>query len=338
MMGIVARAAGPVKPSRGRRTMADATFRPRKAELYTALGLTPLFLAWGGATLWIAANSPALPSPAGLAALSSVPFFMAGLGAWTILDHFRSSLSFRGSRVVRQGVMKRAEMDLADATDARWIPGRLVKIRDGRSRLTIRLDEFEEADREAIVARLHAAIPPEAQRGWDLFAYKTRFGLPEKRTPGPGEVLRTRRDSLRLYLVVVAASIPVVVLTSWATGRASTLLAIPGLLAAALAFGLATPKDGEVVPEISWRASPEVVFLLAWGVAGCVLILGFDRLWGRLPIPIVLAVAVGAAYITAFILVMNRFERRRNARDEEAAKRAAAERDESGFPSGDVRL
>lgn len=316
----------------------DATFRPRKADLYTAIGLTPLFLAWGIATLWLAANDPAIPSPAGFAALSSVPFFMAGLGAWTILDHFRSSLSFRGSRVVRRGVLTRAEMDLADATDARWLPGRLVKLRDASSRLSIRLDEFEKADREAIVARLRAAIPPDVQRGWDLFAYKTRFGLPEKRTPGPGEALRTRRDSARLYLIVVAASIPVVIVAWWATGRASTLLAIPGLLALALGFSLATPKGGEVVPRISWRASPGVVFILAWGGLGLVLASGFNGLWSRLPMPAALAVAVGVAYITAFVLVMNRFERQREARDEEAAKRAARERGESGFPSGGIRL
>ncbi|WP_337175582.1 hypothetical protein [Paludisphaera sp.] len=316
----------------------DSTFRPRKSDLYTAIGLTPLFLAWGGATLWLAGNDPAIPSPAGFAALSAVPFFMAALCAWTILDHRRSSLSFRGSRVVRQGVLKRTEMDLADATGARWIPGRLVKIRDASSRLSIRLDEYEKADREAIVAGLRAAIPPDVQRGWDLFAYKTRFGLPEKRTPDPGEVLRTRRDSLRVYLMVAAASIPAVALASWATGEPSTLFAIPGLLALALGFSLATPKDGEVVPRISWRASPGVVFILAWGGLGLVLISGFSGLWDRLPAPATLAVAVGVAYIAAFVLVMNRFERLRMARDEEAAKRAARERDESGFPSGGVRL
>jgi hypothetical protein len=198
--------------------------------------------------------------------------------------------------------------------------------------------EFEKADREPIVAHLHATIRPEAQQGWNLYAYKSRFGLPEKRTPGAGEVLRTRRDSLRLYLAVVAASVPVVVAVWWMTGHASTLLVIPALLALGLGFGFATPKAGEVVPEISWRATPEIGFILAWTVVGYGLILGFDRLWDRLPIPIVLAIATGAAYVAVFIVTMNRAERRRKARDAEAAEEAAARRAEKGFPPGDVRL
>lgn len=342
-MGILARGARPVKGpigvSREGATTVIATFRPRKSDLYPALGMAPLFLAWGGALLWLAANDPAIRSPTGFAAMSLIPFFMAGLCAWMTLNFFRSSLRFRAGRVIFQGVVKRVEMDLGDVTEARWGPGGVVKLRDAANRLTIRFAEYEKEDREPIVAHLHATIRPEVQQGWNLYAYKSRFGLPEKRTPGPGEVLRTRRDSRRLYLAVVAASVPLVVAVWWLTGHASTLFVIPALVAVALGFGYATPKGGEVVPEISWRATPEVGFILAWAVVGCGLILGFDRLWHALPIPIVPAAATGAAYVAVFIVTMNRAERRRRARDAKAAEEAAAaERAEKGFPPGDARL
>lgn len=316
----------------------DATFRPKKSDLYTMLGLLPLFLAWGGFTLWVAAYDPAVRSRPGFAAMALVPFGMAAMCAGSALDHSRSSLTIRGNRVVLRGFRERPEMDLADVAEARWGPGPVVKLRDASSRLKIDLRGYDRPDRERIVAHLHAAIRTEVQHGWNLFAYQTRFGLPEKRTPGPGEVLRTRRDSLRLYLAAVAAAVPVVVAAWWMTGHASTFFVLPVLLAFVLAFAFATPKDGEVAPELSWRATPEVAFILGWAAMGCGLILGFGRLLGRLPIPAALASGTAAAYVAAFVVVMNRFERRRKAREDEAAERAAAERGESGFPSSGARV
>lgn len=316
----------------------DATFRPKKSDLYAVLGLLPLFLAWGGFALWAAAYDPTIRSRLGFAAMALVPFGMAAMCAGAALHHARSSLTFRGGRLISRGLRKRSEMDPADVTEARWGPGSVVKLRDASSRLKIDLREYERPDRERIVARLRAAIRPEAQHGWNLFAYRTRFGLPEKRTPGPDEVLRTRRDSRRLYLATVAAAVPVVVAVWWMTGHASTFFVLPGLLAVALGFSFATPKGGEVVPEISWRATPEVAFILGWAALGCGLMLGFGRLWGRLPIPAILAGGTAAAYLAAFVVVMNRFERRRKAREEEAAERAAEARGESGFPSNGARV
>ncbi len=319
----------------------DATFRPRRAMLYQALGLTPLFLAWGGATLWLAATDPEVRSPAGFAALSSIPFFMAGLGGWMMLNHFRSSLTFQGGRVVSRGVWKRSEMDLGGVTEARWGPGRFVRLRAPFSRLTIGLDEFEKADHEAIVAGLRAGIPPEAQRGWDLFVYQTRIGLPEKRTPGPGEVLRTRRDSLRVYLAAVALSVPAVVVAWWATGRASTLLVIPGLTAVALGFGFMTPAEGVVQKSLSWRDDSGVLWFLvgslAWGVICLGPFVALERAWKDSP-PAALFVGAIGVFLAGLLPMAARMDRRSRARDEKAATRAAAERAGSGFPSGGAGL
>ncbi len=310
----------------------DATFRPKKSDLYTMLGLLPLSLAWGGVTLRVAAFDPTIRSRLGFAAMALVPFGMAGLCAGAALDYARSSLTFRAGRLIFQGLRKRSEMDLADVTEARWGPGSVVKLRDASSRLKIDLREYERPDRERIVAHLHATLPPEAQHGWNLFAYKMRIGLQNGPT-GPGI------DVPGIWMVAwaVAAAVPAVLFARWHPERPPASLSIPWMACLGLFLRAMTPVGEIIDSKVRYRANPDmariVAFLCVWGVAGFGLMLGFDRLRDGLPVPAVLAGATVAAYFTIFLVATYRFEGRRKAREEEAA-----ERGESGFPRGGVRL
>ncbi|AMV40384.1 hypothetical protein VT85_23335 [Planctomyces sp. SH-PL62] len=263
---------------------------------------------------------------------------MAGLSAWMLLDYHRGSLTFQGSRVVSQGVVRRVEIDLADAVEARWrihpVGGSLV-VRDPATRLVVNFAELGRDQRHAIVARLREAIRPEIQSDWDLFAYKTRFGEGGKprAVPGPGEILATRARWTRIFAPALVASAAVAAVAWWWTRHPSVFAVVPVVAGMWSLFRAMTPAEGKVEREISWRSDPDLMgplaFFPAWGVVGAVGIFAFNRLWPRPAHPKALAIVGCVAWFGILLLTAHRLDRRQARRDREAAERAAREREEA---------
>lgn len=263
---------------------------------------------------------------------------MAGLSAWMVLDYHRGSLSFQGSRVVSQGVVRRVEIDLAEAVDARWrihpVGGSLV-VRDPATRLVVNFSEYGRDQRHAIAARLREEIRPEVQSGWNLFAYKTRFGEGGKpRTaPGPGEILATRARWTRIFVPALLATVVLAICLWWWTRHPSVFAVIPVVALQWAILRAMTPAGGSVERELSRRSNPElmrpIAFLLTWAVVGIVGVLGTSRLWSRLPRPEALATVGCVSWFGILLLMARRFDRRQARRDQEAAERAAREREEA---------
>ncbi len=256
-----------------------------------------------------------------------------------LLDYRRSSLTFRGSRAIAQGVVQRVEIDLADVVEARWRPapagGGLV-LRDGVNRLALGLGPYELArgERDAVVARLRKTIPPDVQEGWNLFAYKTRFG---ETAPRPGDVLATRADWTRIFVPALLATALIAGTAWWWTRHPSLFFAVPVVAAIWLLFRMLTPAEGVATRDLSRRSDPDFVrylaFLAAWLAVAIVGVAGLSRFGRSLPHPTTWGAVGLVAWFAGLFLASHRLERRQARRDHEAAERAAATRDQAGDPA-----
>ncbi|WP_165246270.1 hypothetical protein [Paludisphaera soli] len=315
----------------------ETTYRRPPVNLYLGIGSVIFSLFFGLVMLIF------LPEGANRAARLALSMFLAlmflGASAWIVLDYRRASLTFRGSRMIVQGVARRVEIDLADVVEARWrsepTGGGLV-LRDGANRLALGFGAYELArdEREAVVARLREAIRPEVQEGWNLFAYKTRFG---ETTPRPGDVLATRADWTRIFIPALLASALLAAVGWWWTRHPSLFGVVPIVAALWLLFRAVTPVDGVLARDLSRRSDPDfalyLAFLAAWLAIAVVGIAAFSRFGRWLPHSTICGAAGLVAWFAGLFLASHRQERREARRVHEAAELAAAVRSQSEGPS-----
>jgi hypothetical protein len=155
----------------------EETFRLRRSIRTTGLWCGLGFSAWTIFSVWVATLAARdVPGRLAMTALfAGVPLTMTALSLWTVAAYQRERLTIQGDRIIHQGVIRRKEIDLKQAVEARWrvpLPGSVV-LRDGSTRIVIPFFNHEDDDVARIVHHLRSTLRPEIQAGWNLFAYKT---------------------------------------------------------------------------------------------------------------------------------------------------------------------
>ena len=209
----------------------DATFRMQRLYRNQAIAVGLEFLIIGAVGVCGVMTDPrAIPQVAGAIVMGVLAMIMPGLSLWMLVSYWRHELTVRGTRVTLRGVMNEREIDLQDATEARWMvgpSGGSLVLRGGPARISLQFAHYEPEERARITEYIRSMLPPGVQSGWNLFAYRVasheRRSLRKK--PGPDEIL-VRRERWDRYLV---AFLPVTGLIGivgwWSTGYLSLLVA-----------------------------------------------------------------------------------------------------------------
>jgi hypothetical protein len=295
-----------------------------------------LYLAFGVGLAYAMIMDPRDPWAAWAAQFFVLGVF--GMSVWLLLFYQRGGLIIAGDRVEAVGVFRRRTLTLSKVHDARWrvnADGGSVALKAEDGRIVVRFGYFENEQRDRLIRDFRAAIPPDRQMGWNLFAYKISSGepRPRKTKPGDGEVLITRRRWYRYGLAALAVSLPLAGLAWWVTGEARFLAALPAVSLPFWVMRFFTPAHGMVVPRLS---NPRDLIMLYW--------LAFVAVWGLIAIGAILLVMVFAdrlshpvgafgvifgVLFTVLIVEALRIDRRRTRLDREAADLAAKERGEA---------
>ena len=276
---------------------------------------------------------------------------------WELLFYSRETLTVQGDRLVYRGVVRVVEIDLQDVTEARWLSGgagvlilrtrpmlrlkrRLLGIgrsvlRPSVSKINLVFEKYEVPERESLVRYFHAALPPDVQKGWNMFAYKVTTGepKPEPRKPGPGVVLFLRNRWDRWFLPLTLGVFLIGVLDSGMQREVRFLLPTLAPLFSWIVMRATTPAEGKIVPRLSRNFDPEVipflVFASLWLIAGGVAILLINH-WqpnqAGLNAPTIVASVI---WVTVFMVEVELADRRRRRRTRERADLAAKARGEA---------
>ena len=312
----------------------NATFRLRRTYRTEGLIGLPACLALFGLFLLFGASHSRLVE---VAFIGSVPLFMAGFSAWTLLAFWRHELSIVDECLTLRGVLRAKTIDLGEVVEARWRVCRQVGsvvLKTESVRLGIDLRDYESEEQDQIVGCLRTSLRPEVQVGWNLFAFKTERWLERSRRskPGPDEVL-VRRDHYDRYLW------PSVVLTALAGIITACMTANPGYLGLPLGplvlwglFRALTPAKGIIETKLTLPRTPEtaqiVGFLAIWFLLAFVGVGVYGFMESRLAHPEAALIVGALAWVSVLFGKGFRLERRRARQAQEAADLASKGRNE----------
>lgn len=159
----------------------------------------------------------------------SRPYSAAFWGCWMLaaiyeLLYFkRFRMVVDGSRLAIAKPFRSYQIDLSQVNRARWqhVPT-LLKLREGRNTLRLDFGQFRLEDRLPLIELFRAAIPRNAQHGWDVFCLRVALPLrqvgsedDQNRPLEADQVLMTRRSYDRLFLCLLPVVAIVGGLAAW---------------------------------------------------------------------------------------------------------------------------
>lgn len=289
----------------------NMTFTPRKGYRQSAIAMLPGFVANSVASasmMWI--DGPKDRRVLGVFFFSIFWGAWASLSLWMLLISVRMRLHIEQGRIIRQGVMTSAEIDLPNIGAARWRISNKggITLIASTCRLIIDFDVFEPVERLWLIRFFRTQLPKTAQKRWGPFCQAMALPLRDRlsATTRPLTVDRiaiTRRrwDWYFVPSILLCSAFGVVLY--WRLRNPETLVQPLVLVPLWLCLRFTTPRQGLICGRIEAEPGAKRFFILVflWLACGIAGIFFLERL--RLPKPQGIAAGSAAALIWLGVLL-----------------------------------